>query len=234
MSLIALIVSVALAAPLPPPGFMDESLQMIRDGRLDEARTRLEPVVAIHPDWGRAHLYLGLTYHKQNRYERARELFQRSLDLEPGYHPTRVYLGWALYYLGELDASRAMFESFLEVRPDYPDAIFALALIDFDDDDLDRAIERLKTVIRLAKQDPQTEAKARARLADVWIRRDGWEAARDELQKSVALNPDNHEAYFKLSRVLLKLGDEDAAGDARARYEEALARRARPKTGMGP
>jgi len=202
---------------------------MIEQGRYDDARMMLEPVVADHPGWARAHFYLALTYHKQNRYVPARELYERVLVLDPAYENVRPFFGWSLYYLGELQASREMFEAFLAVRPDYPDAIFALGLIDYDADDLDAAGARFTQAIRLAVEgkDPATESKARARMADVHVRAGALERARDELQRSIELNPDNYETFFKLSRVLDRLGDSAGAERARQRHAEAR-ERARP------
>src|SRR5262245_41924388 len=90
-------------APLPPPGFLDACLKLIEQGKTQDARELLAPVVAQHRDWARAHLVLALTYHRENRYQQARPLFERALELEPQNHAARFYYGWCLYYLGELD-----------------------------------------------------------------------------------------------------------------------------------
>ncbi|MCH8853590.1 MAG: tetratricopeptide repeat protein [Planctomycetes bacterium] len=224
----------ASKGPLPPPGFMGDCVKLIRANQTGRARRRLEPVVADHPGWAKAHFYLGLTYHTEKRYERAVEWFKRSLELDPLDHTPRVFLGWGLYYLGEPEASRAMFESYLEIKPDYPDAIFALGLIDFDADDIPSAKARFEKVIRLARaqKSSKTEAKARARLADVLIRLNELEPARKELDKSIELNPDNYEAYYKLSRVLERLGDHEAAEKARSEHDAVRDRVTKAKQGV--
>lgn len=213
--------------PLPPAGFLKSCLELIQQQRYEEARARLVPVVSDHPGWARAHFYLGLTYHKQHRYDLSRELFERTLALEPDYHTARPFLGWALYYLGELERSRQTFASYLEVEPDYPDALFALGLIDFDRDDLAAARARFLRVIELARasQDRSTEAKSRARLADVQVRSGALDQAKQELERSIELNPDNYETYFKLSRVLERLGDAERAQWARRMHDEIRARK---------
>jgi len=200
----------------------------MRRGRYAEARDLLQPIVAGHPGWSRAHFYLGLTYHEEHRYEQASELFRRALELDPESNAPRMFLGWSLYYLGRLEEARGMFESYLSVHPAYPDAIFALGLIDFDADLIDSARSRFEQTIRLAneKHNASTEAKARARLADVWIRNGDWQKAKADLERSIQLNPDNHETYFKLSRALQRLGDAEGAAEARRKYEE-VRRRAR-------
>lgn len=216
----------AARAPLPPEGFLESCLSLMQRQRYREARDRLLPVVGDHPGWGRAHFYLALTFHKEDRYAEALPLFDRAIELEPEYQPPRFYRAWCHYYLGDLAAARVGFESYLGLNPNYPDAIFALGLIDFDADDVGSARRRFERTIELAlaKQDRATEAKARARLADVWVRLNDVAAARQELDRSLALNPENHEAWFKLSRVLERLGDGPGAEGARLKHAEAFAR----------
>ncbi len=218
--------SLASRRPLPPSDFLPTCLKMIRRRQTARARQLLEPVVADHPGWAKARFYLGLTYHREKRYERAAELFKRSLEVDPLYHTLRVYYGWCLYYLGEPEAAREMFESYLEVKADYPDALFALGLIAFDADEIASAQRLFERVIVLAQAggDAKTEAKGRARLADVLIRLDMMKPAKAQLDRSILLNPDNFEVYYKLSRVLERLGEREAAQAARLKHDEVRTR----------
>ncbi|MHC5109174.1 MAG: tetratricopeptide repeat protein [Planctomycetota bacterium] len=220
--------------PMPPRGFLKYCINLIAQRQYDQARDLLEPVLADHPNWPRAQFVMALTYHKEKRYQEARSYFEKSMALDPNDAQLYVFYGWCLYYLGELDKSRALFEKFLETRPDYDDAIFALALIDFDEDRISESERRLRKVIELARQSQRTkmEAKARARLADVLVRRDQLAEARDELIASSTLNPDNYETYFKLSRVLFRLGEDDAARKAFEKHKE-VKQRIRPTLPQG-
>lgn len=210
--------------PMPPPGYLDACVRLIQEGRHAEARARLEPIVADHPGWGRVHFYLGLAFHKEARYGEALPLFERATRLDPDYRPAIYYHGWCLYYLGELAAARERFEAFLRARPDYADAVFALGLIDFDRDDLESAGRRFERVIALAEagNDTEVEAKGRARLADVLVRKGKLRPARVELERSLELAPHNHETWFKLSRVLQRLGEDEKAEEARRRHRETF------------
>jgi tetratricopeptide (TPR) repeat protein len=182
--------------------------------------------VAAHPGSAEARFYLGLTYQFEQRYERSSELFEQALELDPAAAMPRLFYGWALYYLGRPEAARAAFESFLDSQPDHPEALYALGLLDFDADDVESARERLVRVIELAarQQNVATEAKARARLADVFVRTGELTAARDQLEASIRLNPNNYEPYFKLSRVLQRLGDEEGAEAARRLHDQVRER----------
>ncbi len=191
-----------------------------------EARELLEAAVARHPDWAGAKLYLALTYNQDRRWETAKNLFEDVLRLDPDLHAVHVPYGWCLYYLGQLEAARRSFETYLKTDPDYADAIFALALIDFDNDDLTSAGRRFRQVIELAESagDATKQALARARLADVHVRVGELDRARQELTLSIRLDPDHAKAYFKLSRVLQLLGDTEGAEKALGMHADILAR----------
>lgn len=214
---------------------MTRCLELIKAKQYEAARLRLEPIVSAHPGWARAHFLLALTYHEEQRYELARPLFARAVQLDAAEHSVLPFYGWCLYYLGDLEAARRQFEAYLQVKPDFADGHYALALIDFDRDDLEAASRRLATTINLASSaaEPRTEGKARARLADVHIRRGELEQARTELQRAVELRLDAYEAYFKLSRVLERLGDHEGAQRA---FEtgQALREQVRPSVAKQP
>ncbi len=212
--------------PTPPPQELALCRQLIQQGQYEAASQRLSPMVWAFPSSSRAHLLLGLTHHKQRQYKNARPLFARALELDPNDTAIRMYYGWCLYYLGESAEARQMFEAFLATSPDYTDAHFALGLLDFDADDLDNAATRFTKAIALAQKsgDRGDEGKARARLADVFVRTGKLAEARRELEQAVDLNPNLYAAYFKLSVVLERLGNSQAARRARRRFDEVRKR----------
>ncbi len=220
-------------APLPPPGEMARLKALIDAGQIAAARSRLEPIVEAHPAWARASLLLASTYYKEHRFEAAAGWFAKALAADPQEIAIRPPYGWTLYALGEIDEAAAMFESLLEAKPDYPSAHYALGVIALDRDEVDRARERFETTVRLAAQqgDPPMAGRAHARLGDLYVRLDDLAAARRELELAVELAPDEHEALFKLSRVLQRLGDEAGADEARKRFEAA---RAPVRPGIAP
>lgn len=223
-----------LPAPLPPPGEMARCKALIDAGLPAAARARLAPIVEQHPEWARALGLLALTYYKENRFEPARELFARALAADPAEIAVRPFYGWTLYSLGELDAAAAMFASLLERLPDYAPAHYALGVIDLDRDRLDAARRHLEAAARLAREqeDAPMEGRTRARLGDLHARLDELPEAKAELERALELFPGEHEALFRLSRVLLRLGDKGGAEAARRRYEEARA--ANAATAGGP
>jgi tetratricopeptide (TPR) repeat protein len=227
--LLASAVAALSAAPLPPPGEMARCKALIDAGQYEAARARLAPIVEQHPGWARAILLLAWTYYGEGRFEAANPLFSRTLAADPEEIAVKPLYGWSLYAVGELDTAEAMFASLLEAKPDYPSAHYALGVIALDRDATELARERFTTAATLAGEqgDPPLAGRAHARLGDLDVRQGDLAAARRELETAVELAPDEAAAWFKLSRVLERLGDPDGAARARLRFEEARAR-ARP------
>jgi len=210
-------------APLPPPGEMARCKRLIDAGLHQAARMRLQPIVEAHPGWARATALLGLTYYKESRFEAAVPLFARALAADTEEIAVRPVYGWSLYSLGELDAAAEMFRSLIERKPGYAPAHYALGVIHLDRDETAAARERFETTVRLATEqsDPPMAGRAHARLGDLYVRLGDLARARRELETAVELFPEEAEALFKLSRVLQRLGDEEGAEAALARFEEA-------------
>lgn len=191
--------------------------RLIADRKTDQARTRLEAHVAEHPDDGQAAFLLGLTYHREKRYTLARPWFESALRLAPDYHTVHHFHGWCLYYLGDMPGARAAFNRHLEAVPGEGDSHFALGLIAFNDDRLDDAQRRFAAAIELQRDKPgrrRDVSKAHARLADVHVRRDELEQAKTQLLLATELWPQHYAAFYKLSRVLNRLGEDEAADEA--------------------
>jgi len=212
--------------PLPPPGEMARCKQLIDASQYAAARARLEPIVADHPGWARAALLLGLSYYRQSRFEVAKPLFEQALAADSQETAVRPLYASTLYALGELDAAETAWNALLLQEPDYAPAHYALGLIDLDRDAIEPGRRHFQTVVDLARRqsDEALEGRGHARLGDLHVRLGELEEARYELEIAIRLFPDEHDAHFKLSRVLERLGDAEGASRARQQFEEAKAR----------
>ena len=211
-------------APAPPPlgPELTAIAQALGQQQTAAARRSLDAYLQRHPEDGRAEFLMGLSYHREKRYAQARPRFERAIELTPAYHTTYHFLGWCLYYMGEMTAARTAFEAHLAHMPAEGDSHFGLGLIDLDEDRLDDAETRFRRAIELQAGNPRRRkdvSKAHARLADVYLRRDDLAAARTELETATQLWPQHYTAFYKLSRVLNRLGEAEAAQEAFRQYE---------------
>ena len=224
--------STASTAPIPLGPELQAAAGLIGRQQTDSARVRLGPFIEAHPDDGKAAFLMGLTYHREKRYALARPWFESAAALAPEYHPTHHFHGWCLYYLGDMQGARAAFDRHLAFLPAEGDSHFALGLIALDEDRLDDARQRFRRAIELQQDNPRRVrdvSKAHARLADVHIRRGELEVARDELEIATSLWPQHYTAFYKLSRVLNRLGDNEAADEAFRLYRKWEARAEKPR-----
>jgi tetratricopeptide (TPR) repeat protein len=225
-----------------PPEDDERTMQawsMIVQGRNEEARELLARVIDEYPDCAQAVFFTGVSYQRQKDYERARAHLERVIELDvpfPSDETTYYFYGWSLYWLGELDAARAAFETHREGVPTEADTHFALGLIAFDEDKLDEAEADFKKAIelhdRMATEDPAryrqrlaSVAKCHGRLADVYSRRGDLEEAKAELERAIELWPAHHQTYYKLYRVLLRLGEDEQAERALQTHQRILRQR---------
>jgi len=204
-------------------------LQLIRQGDYARARALAAEWIEREPRNARAHGMMGLAYHMEDRHQQAVAYFERALALDAADDAVRSAYGWCLYYLGRAADARAQFERLLKSLPDHADSHFALAVLDLDEDQLDSAVDRFRRAIdsAAAHRRKEDEARYRIRFADLLTRREDWTQAQTELARAVKLNPDLYAAYYKLSRVRVRLGDVEGARAAQQMHDQAR-RRVRP------
>ena len=192
-----------------------------------DARALLEKLLEEHPEAARARFYLALTYHKEGRYDMARRHYELLVPRGPtfdDYYKLQYFYGYCLYNLGDVKAARQGFEVFLKQRPASADAHFGLGLIELDEGRLKQAEEHFLKAISFAAGKPSLIAKSRTRLADVLLQQNRLEESRKELQLAIQLRPQQYNAYYKLYRVLLRLGRDQEAKTALERFETWRAR----------
>lgn len=228
--IVSAVLLLAAALPRLDPG-LNEAFRQVKAGRFDDGRRAAESYLAApapaHP--GQAEFVIGLSFHQQRLYERAQERFARALALEPEYVTARFFHGFALLNLGRLDEARAELESYAARAPEDSETRFGLGLVALEQDRAQEARRAIEGAIALAEaQGPRANrdrARYQARLADVHLRLDQVEAARDALEKSIALFPDHFETWHKLARVLRRQGDAPGADRAQARSDELFRQR---------
>jgi tetratricopeptide (TPR) repeat protein len=211
--------------------------------RFAEAEVHLKRYVHGNGVDGDAEFIQGLIYHRQRLYGPAKPHLLKAIELRPDYPVINHFLGYCLYNLGELPEARAAFEKHLSFDPNEGDSHFGIGLIDLEEGRLDEARARFLTSIELHQRAiagaPQKAtrlreiAKAHARIADVYMLQDRWIEARDQLLLATKQWPDHYEAWHKLATVQERLGDKQAAEQARQMHE-TVRDRIRPSAPVQP
>jgi tetratricopeptide (TPR) repeat protein len=203
------------------------SFELIQQDDFLQARLRLQAHIEQQPNDGHAIFLFGLSFHREHRYDVARRHFELAAELAPDYPPLHHFLGWANYYLGEADAARAAFERHLQLSPGEGDSHFGIGLVDLDEDRLSDAEQRFRAAIELQREQAgrvTALATAHAKLGEALARQGRLDGARDHLESAVELYPTHYEALYQLSRVLARLGEDEASERALAAHHEARRR----------
>ena len=209
---------------------LDEAIHLVSARQYPAARSVLEKLRVEHPDAARVSFYLALTYHKEGRYDLARGHYEAIVPRGPvfeDYYKARYFYGWCLYNLGDAKKAQTSFEVFLKDQPGSGDAHFALGLIAFDEGRIGAAEQHIQKAISLAGGKASAIAKARTRLADVYVQQSRLNDAKKELEQAIALWPRQYNAYYKLYQVAIELGEERKAQQALAQFEAWKARAGR-------
>ena len=116
----------------------------------------------------------------------------------------------------QVESARRAIEGLLSQRPGHPDLRMVDAAVSLEEGDAARALQALAGAERSA--DPSAFFHLRAVAAYELVR---FEAARDDAQRALDIQPDFAEVHDLLSRALAHLGDDDAS-DEHAEQAEVL------------
>ncbi len=216
--------------PLAPE--LREVTRAVEEQRFEDGQELAQRFVDSHPDDGQAHFLLGMTYYWTGNFGAARPWLERALELEPDIHVIHDSLGYALFMLGDLGGARREYEAFLAVAPGEPKGHYGVGLIELEETQLAEAEARFRRAIELfdglQRSDPRQVAtrlpelaECHARLGEVHFAGEDFEAARAELALATTICPGNISAFYTLSVVHRRLGEEELADQAAARYESA-------------
>ncbi len=216
--------------PLAPE--LREVTRAVEEQRFEEAQELAQSYVASHPNDGQANFLLGMTYYWSENYGAARPWLERAQELEPNIYVIHDPLGYSLFMLGDLRGARREYEAYLSIAPREPKAHYGLGLVELEETRLDEAAAGFRRAIELfdalSLSDPDQVAARRpelaechARLAEVHFVRGEYEAARAELVLATTICPGNISAFYTLSLVHRRLGNEELADEAAERYESA-------------
>jgi tetratricopeptide (TPR) repeat protein len=111
------------------------------DNKLDLAELKMKDVTRIEPEYWQAHKLLGDIFFKQKeiRYTQQR-LSHNPDDVSELNNLARAYSG-----TGDYQKAKAIIEKVIIMMPDYRDAYITLAMIEEKENNLDAALEALRT-----------------------------------------------------------------------------------------
>ena len=190
-------------------------LASLRAGLPDQARARLQPVLAANPTLAPAHELLGVIAAQEGDLEGAIAAFTRAIELDPRQYTAITKLGDVYLALGARDAARVLFARAASIAPADRLSHQRLGLLAEEDGDIAAAIRHYEAGIR---DMPETTLGVRINLAILY----NAVGAPDRALALLTPFAGAGDALVRrtLAQARLSLGD---AGGAIADYRAALA-----------
>lgn len=116
-----------------------------RLGRLGEALDSFTQAIQLSPNYAAAHNNMGNTLSEMSQFDKARDSYNKAIDLNSENADVYNNLGSTLLELGALSEAEARFKRALELRSDYDRAHYGLAKVLLAKDELDLALESIKS-----------------------------------------------------------------------------------------
>ena len=189
---------------------LSEAAQLIEQGAVSEAISRLEVVVETRPRDVDALLMLGSALSLVPRRNEAVHVLLRALALSPDEARVHASAGTAFGRLGEQDAALKVFERALSLDPKLGDAHLNVALIRAAREQFDRAAEHMARALSL-EADSGNLARLHFLNGKLHVERNRLEEAGQEFERSIALDSRNAGAHLALGLTRQRLLREDEA-----------------------
>ena len=172
------------------------AVELLRQGRLAEARTRLIKELRLTPQSAPALELLGVVACEMGNYDEAVEHLRRAAQIARSSPGPRLNLGRALLEAGRPDEAAVTLEEAVRAWPDIAEGHHSLGNALLAQGKREKAIEEYNAAIRLAP----TQVGPYANLALVLSDLHEHEATCDVCERLLTLDPNSGAARFLLAR----------------------------------
>jgi Flp pilus assembly protein TadD len=173
------------------------AVQLLRQGRADEAGTLLRELVAAYPDWDQAWLDYGRFLLEGHAYAEADEALRRAVRLAPGSVEGHFYLGVVLVQRGDYAVAGTHFREATRLKPDYARAYYNLGQCLKHQDDRRGAIAAFREAVRCQPN----LAAAHTNLGELLARQGDRSEAMEHLRLGLELSPEDANARKLLEQL---------------------------------
>ncbi len=188
--------------PRPESGGSGDARQLLQ-------RAWMENRLRKDPRDGVALYNLGSLAMMSGDGKQAAEFYRRALQVRPDDVRTMTSAGSALALQGDWRAAQIQYRAAIAKDPTYSSAAFDLAGIDLRHDELAEAERLLRRLTEMQTED----AEAHAELGTTLAAEDRVSEAKQQFERTLALDPHNFEALFGLGR-LATLSQNSVAAEA--------------------
>ena len=194
---------------------LEEAITHHRAGRLSQAETCYQQILAQEPAHADALHLLGLVAYQQGRYDRALDSITKAIQRDAS-KPLYFYnQGLVHHKLNRLRDAEHAYRQALSLKGDYVEALGNLGNVLREKGELDEACATYRKVLTVRPDHPEGYNNLGVVLKELGQR----DEARDAYQRAIALNPDNAEAHYNLGVILF---EDERLDEAIARFQQAV------------
>lgn len=186
----------------PPETLLEQALCFHRAGRLQEAQTLYEHILAQAPGHADALHLRGTIAHQAGDHELACEHILRALETDPGVPLFHNSLGNVLRDMGRREAAHACYREALRLWPDYADAHYNLGLLLKTRGEVESALRHFQEAL----ENKPDFAEARNNLGILLGGQGRFQEAADHFRAALGSRPDFPEVCNNLGAALRELG----------------------------
>jgi len=202
--------------PLAPTLLMQQGQALVREGRIEEGRARLQAALSLQPNNPIIFNQLGLAEMTAGQPARAIEYFTRALQLAPAFSDARNNRGAAYMQVGQFSLAEADLLQALGDRyyPNRAGVYFNLGSLNLARGNLTAAVENLRRAVG-----PTGPVDAYLLLGDVEERLGRFELAESALRDGVSRAPERADVLLALAAFLDRRG---RGAEARSYFEKII------------
>jgi tetratricopeptide (TPR) repeat protein len=205
----------SLGKPADPSSLIDRAVECIRTGRLPEAETICQRILASEPRHFDSRHLLGILNIRRGRFAEAVHHMDLALRIDSGVAEAHNNRGNALRELKRFDEALASYDRAIELNSEFGEAFYNRGKALLELKRLDDALASYDKAIALR---PYAAGHCGRGIVLSQLRRP--DAALASFEQAIALDPNNAEAFNLRANALLELKRID---EALASYDKAIA-----------
>jgi tetratricopeptide (TPR) repeat protein len=187
--------------------WLAEGLAHHHAGRLAEAESSYQRVLAVAPDQAEALRFLGVIFRQRGDLARAREFLEKALAVQPQDAHAHHDLGLARFESGQFEQAAAAYRKAIEILPGFPEAHYHLGNACYA---LQQSEDAAASYRRALEHQPDL-AEAHYNLGLLAQEKGELESAAQHYRRTTELNPSHLDALLNLGLVLKDSGKVDVA-----------------------
>lgn len=185
------------------PNYLEEGLELYRNGKLDEAISKMNEAVRLNQDNGWFHLRLGDMLYEKGSIHEAITAYQKGFDLGAKDSAVYSHVGFIFYTLNRFNEAIDACSQAISLNPNLLEAYICLGAVFHRQGKLEEAVLNYKRAITINTN----SFEAHWRLGGLLFEQKKFDEALIEFQKASQIDPNQPGVWCQLGTVFYEKGE---------------------------